>query len=238
MKRRALLLAALLAASGGLHAQTDAAAGRVYTPGPFDSIEISGSAEVRLQQGATDEIFVEGDADVQKQVELRVRGSRLRIDTSGGWKFWSSRRMQIVITVRQLSRLLISGAATVHGVGPLKAETLSISISGSGLARFDQIEAEKLSFGASGSGDAEIAGRVGALVISVSGRSDFRGEQLAARAARVSVAGVGDIKLWVLDALTVSVSGIGQVEYWGSPQVSRSSSGMAKVIERGPKPAP
>ena len=43
--------------------------GRVYTPGAFDAIEVSGAAAVRFVQGEVDEVFVEGGADAQRAVE-------------------------------------------------------------------------------------------------------------------------------------------------------------------------
>ena len=39
--------------------------GRNYTPGNFDAIEISRSAAVRFAQGASDQVFVEGDEGAQ-----------------------------------------------------------------------------------------------------------------------------------------------------------------------------
>jgi len=231
----AVLLAALLAAPA-LHAQ--GGEGRRLAPGPFDAIEIGGAAEVRLQQGAVDELLVEGGERDRERIEATVHNGTLRIDSSGSWQFWNSRRAQLTVTVRQLSRLTISGAATVTAPAPFKAGRLAVSISGSGLARFDQLDAQRLVFGASGAGDADVAGRVDELSIAISGRSEFRGENLAARDARVSIAGIGDVKVWATEALSMSVSGVGRIEYWGAPSVRRSASGVATVVDRGPKPAP
>jgi hypothetical protein len=216
-------------------AQAQSPEGRSYTPGAFDAVEIGGSADVRLQQGGNDEVFVEGPEEVQKNVELRVRDGVLRIESSGGWKFWNSRRARFVVTLRQITRLTISGAGELHAPGPLKLGRLAVNISGAGLARLDQLQAEQLAFSASGSGDAELAGSVAELGISISGRSNVRAENLAARRARVSIAGIGDVKLWASDELSISVSGVGRVEYWGTPQVRRSSSGLATIVDRGPK---
>ena len=58
------------------------------------------------------------------------------------------------------------------------------------------------------------------------------------RRARVSIAGIGDVKVWTVEDLTVSISGVGRVEYWGSANVKRSTSGVATVLDRGPKAAP
>lgn len=219
---------------------SQAAEGRVYTPGPFQGIEIGGSADVHITQGAADsvdQVFVEGDAEAQKTVSLQVRGNVLRVDSSGTWKFWSARRLKLHVTLRQLNRLSISGAADVQVSEPLRAERLMVTISGAGLARFDQLQAEQLSFSVSGAGDGQVAGQVQDLTVSISGKSDFHGEHLMARRARVSVSGIGDVKVWATADLTISVAGIGSVDYWGTPVLRRSSSGIATVNDRGAKTA-
>jgi hypothetical protein len=226
-----VLLAVLAPAAHG-------ADSRRYTPGAFEQIDIGGAADVRLQQGSVDEVVIEGDEQQQKALDLSVRNGVLRIDSTGNWQFWSSKKLQVSITLRQLTRLSISGAATVQAPGPFQAGRLALEISGSGLARFERLHAEHLSFASSGAGDADIAGQAADLRVGISGRGDFRGENLMTRRARVAIAGIGDVKVWALEDLTVSISGVGRVEYWGSPNVRRSASGVATVLDRGPKPAP
>ncbi len=235
--RRRHALAALLAALAAAAAQAQTPEGRAYAPGAFDGIEISGAAQVRFTQGAEEQVFVEGDEDVQKSVTLEVRGSTLQIRPTGGWKFWNSRRVQIAVTARELRRVSISGAADLVAAQPVQAQRLEVSISGAGLARFDRLRADMLRFHVSGAGDGQMAGSVGELQVSVSGRSEFRGENLQCERASVSVSGIGDVKVWATQQLNISVSGIGTVDYWGTPQVQRRSSGIARINERGPKAA-
>lgn len=240
MSRRTAIVVALLALlPAGAYAQP-APEGRQYMPGHFDAIEISGAAAVRFTQGSEDQVFIEGDDEVQKSVTVEVRGSTLHIRPSGGWKFWNSRRVQIAISARELRRVSISGAADLVALQPVQAQRLDVSISGAGLARFDQLRADSMRFHVSGAGDGQMAGRVGELSVSVSGRSEFRGENLQCERAAVAVSGIGDVKVWVTQALAVAVSGVGTVDYWGTPQVvKRSSSGIARINERGAKtPAP
>jgi hypothetical protein len=82
-----------------------------------------------------------------------------------------------------------------------------------------------------------VAGSAGELQLTISGRSNFRGEDLMTQRARVSVSGVGDVKVWALQDLAIAVSGIGTVDYWGGANVRRASSGIARINDRGPKPA-
>lgn len=229
----AIAVAALLACPA-------AAAGdcRPCSPGPFDTVEISGSAVVRFTQGTADAVSVEGDEDAQRAVELEVRDGVLHVRPHGGWKFWIGQRARIDITARDLKRVAISGAADFSALQPVQLRRLDVVISGAGLARFDRLRAEALRFQVSGAGDGQVAGRVGDLSIAVSGRGEFRGENLLSQRAKVAVAGVGDVRVWATEWLGIHVSGVGTVDYWGTPLVERHSSGISKINERGAKPLP
>ena len=80
MKRRTALAAAI-AASAWLAVPAFAQQTKVFTPGPFDSVTISGSARIELTQGDSDQVTVIGDHDAQRSVQLGVTGSELHIET-------------------------------------------------------------------------------------------------------------------------------------------------------------
>lgn len=236
MKPRLVSLAAFTAAAlVATAAHAEGGPSRTYTPGLFDELEIHGSAEVRFTQGDADQVVVEGDEQVQRDVKLDLNNGRLNIRQGGSWKFWNTRRLQLSITARDLKRLSISGAADVLAALPVKLNKLLVDISGAGLARFDQLQADELRFSVSGAGDGRFAGSVEQLTVVVSGKSDFRADQLRAQRARVSVSGLGDVAVWAEKELSVSVSGIGTVDYWGTPTVKRSTSGLATINARGAK---
>jgi len=217
-----------------------AAAGdcRPCSPGPFDSVEISGSAVVRFTQGPTDAVSIEGDEDAQRTVEPEVRDGVLHVRPQGGWKFWNGQRARIDITARDLKRVAISGAADFSALQPLRSRQLDVVISGAGLARFDRLQAEALRFQVSGAGDGQVAGRVGELSIAVSGRGEFRGENLLSQLFLAGERLDPETYHWATERLGIHVSGIGTVDYWGTPLVERQSSGIAKINERGAKPLP
>lgn len=211
------------------------AQGQTYSLGAFEGVEIGGAAEVRYVQGDVDQVWVAGPPEVQRSVNLDVQGGMLRVRTQGSWRFWTPTRLQMQITSRNLVRLAILGAADVTAVGPVKGAKLGVHISGAGLARFDQVHVDQLVFSVSGAGDGQVAGLVRELSVTVSGKAEFRGEQLQASKARVVISGIGDVKVWAVEDLSVSVSGIGQVDYWGTPRVRLSTSGPGSITPRGPK---
>jgi hypothetical protein len=217
---------------------TPATDGRHYTLGEFDRIEISGAAHVTFRQGDHDSVFVEGDEHAQRSLSLGVRRGQLTIRPSENWKFWSQSRPNVNVTARDLTRVNISGATDLHAAGPVSLERLLISISGAGLARFDNLKAGQLDFHVTGAGNGQIVGRVDQLMISVSGRSEFHGEDLLAQRAGVRISGIAEVEVWVMKDLQVTVSGAGTVDHWGPANVRRSGSGIARINSRGPKPVP
>jgi hypothetical protein len=212
--------------------------GRVYAPGSFDRIELAGSANVRLLQGESDELFIAGDAQEQEGVSVTLNQGRLDFRSHTGWKMWPSKRLQIEVTVRQLQELVLSGASDLHAPARFKAGPLSIKLSGAGSARFDDLNAERLDFSISGAGEGFLRGQVNLLDLKISGKGRLAADELLAHAANVRISGIGNADLWVSEKLNLDVSGVGQIAYWGQPNVSRTTSGIAKVFSRGDRRAP
>ena len=224
--RSAILLLAL--AASGAFAQ--APEGRLYTPGSFDRVQIDGAGQVTLSQGDRDEVFVNGGAQMQAAVSVHVSGGRLQLSLPGAWKFWdSSGKAQVEVRMRQVKNVSMSGAGDLVAAGPIRSPQLAVDVSGSGVARFDDLRADKLSFTISGSGEGQLAGRVERLQLSVSGKGKVTAGQLQAGDANVSISGVGNAEVWVTDGLNVDISGAGHVRYRGQPKIRQSISGWGSV---------
>jgi hypothetical protein len=223
----ALSALALAAALAGAGARGDE--GRLYTPGPFDRLEIDGSGQVRLVQGERDEVFVAGSPQTQAGVEVERTGNRVRVSLPGAWKFWDNGKAQVEVRMKNVSRITMAGAGDLVAPGPIRSAQLTIDISGAGLARFDDLRADKLDFVISGSGEGQLAGHVDQLQLSVSGRGKVTAPQLQVGNASVSISGVGNADLWVADSLRVDISGAGHVTYAGQPKIRQSISGMGSV---------
>ena len=211
--------------------------GRGYSPGQFNAIEISGSADVHFTQGERDQVFVRGDEEMQRAVVLEVRNGKLRIDQSGAWRFWDPNRVRIEVQSRALTGVTISGAGDFTAASPVRAERLMVSISGAGSARFERLDARTLSFQISGKGDGQVAGTTKELFLKISGHGEFRGEDLRSELCEVQVSGIGNARIWTVDQLRLAVAGVGKIDYWGTPQVHRRISGAATINERGAKVA-
>lgn len=236
---RCLVLAGLLGAGACFAA--DAPLGRSYAPGAFDSMAFEGSATVRFVQGERDEVFIEGDEDVQRAITLELNGTRLTLRTTGGWMVWrQGSRARVQVTARELKEVRISGAADFVATETVNTPMLAIDIAGAGLARFEKLHTEELRFTVSGSGDGHFQGTAQRVRLSIAGRGDFFGENLKAERVRIGISGVGKARVWATQELNARVSGIGQVDYWGEPpEVNKRSAGFGRFVDRGAKaPAP
>lgn len=209
--------------------------GRLYVGRPFERLELSGTANVRLIQGERDQVFVVGDAEAQKQIELDYSGDKLQIRSVDGWKMWRNQRPQIDVTLRRLHQVILSGAGDLHAPGAFRCVQLTVSISGAGTARFDDLNAERLNFGISGAGTGSISGQVNMLSLRISGKGRLQAENLQAHRAALSISGIGEAEVWATEQLAISVSGFGQVDYWGRPDVQRQASGISRINARGDK---
>ena len=69
----------------------------------------------------------------------------------------------------------------------------------------------------------------------MSGKGKVVANELRAQTADVSISGVANASLWVVDSLRVGISGAGHVGYWGQPQVSQKISGFGGVEALGDK---
>ena len=208
--------------------------GKLATAGSFDRIILDGSLEVRLKQGDRDEAAVAPDSEAQ-EVEVRISGGRLVIHDTGSWRFWSKARPKVDVQMRELKQLIISGASDVYAAAPFKSDSLTLHISGTGLVRFDSLDAAQLRFVISGAGDGQLAGKVEDMRLNISGKGKLQADQLRATRAIVQISGVGNAQLWVTESLKIGISGVGTVDYWGEPQVSRSTSGLGTINSRGEK---
>nr|WP_316641431.1 head GIN domain-containing protein [uncultured Roseateles sp.] len=230
-----LVCAALLPAAQAQLVGQATPAGVTYTLGAFKRVLLEGPADIRLVQGEINQLVIEGNAEVQKRIEVNQNGGSLRIEPSGSWKFWNARKPLVLITARDLEEINIQGAGDVIADGPLKLEQLAIKIAGSGNLRLADISARQLAVTINGAGDAKVAGSVQNLYLSISGNGDFAGENLRAAKAKVSIAGVGDVNIWVTDDLVVSLSGAGSIRYWGNPSVRKAIAGVGSVTAKGDK---
>ena len=158
------------------------------------TIQVTGPVDVDVSIGATPSVVVEGDSKLTHLVKTLVEGDTL-IVTGGDAR--TDERLRVKVVVRSLNALHNSGPGDVHVKG---------------------LDADKLVFEGTGSGDTVLEGKVAALVAHQVGSGDLDTKALIAGTMDVSVLGSGDVSLGAVntDKLSVTVNGSGSVSATGT----------------------
>jgi len=205
---------------------------------PFRRIEVSGAAEIVLQQGAKEHVSVEAPARGMRVV-AEVDGDTLNVVARDRRRWWSSlfapgagsRAPRITVTYRNLDAVTLSGAVKLQASG-LETPELRLEANGGSTLRVDGLKTQVLHVDGSGALKAEIAGEATDQHVSISGAGQYDGSRLASVHASVDVSGVGKVVVRVDRSLDASISGAGTIEYLGNPQVRENVSGVGRVRRR------
>lgn len=203
----------------------------------FTEIEYAIPGTLHLRQG--DEQFVEIDAPqaVLDKVVTTVDGETLEIsdgedeglfDLIFGDDGLDTDQIDVYVTAPRINGVTLAGSGEIVGETSISAESLSLTVAGSGDMDLD-LEAETLSMRVAGSGTCTLRGRAGTLNVNIAGSGDLRAANLEAQRAEVRIAGSGRAELNVADHLSAKIFGSGDVEYQGRPTIETTTFGSGEV---------
>ena len=246
-RRRSLLrlaASALLAAAGLLplaaQAERLSGSGRTSTEQrslpPFQGVALSGSMDLVVRQGSTQQVEVTVDDNLLPFLETEVTGSgadaRLQVRWKRGMSIYTKTDARIHVTVPRLTSLAASGSGDMT-VEPFETPSLSISISGSSDTRLQKLTTAALQISISGSGDVEGAGSATRLKIGIAGSGDVKLREMKSDEVSVNIAGSGDASVHADKALEVRIAGSGDVVYTGNAAtVNAKVAGSGSVNKR------
>lgn len=201
----------------------------------FQSIELSGSMDLKVRQGTPQSVQVEADDNLLPLLETVVEGSGAGARLNIQWKRWQAirTRAKVVVTVvvPQLSGVALKGSGDLQ-LDAFTTPALKLAISGAGDARIKDLVADELAISLSGSGDVAGQGKATRLKIGIAGSGDVRLTDLESDDVRVSIAGSGDAAVNAQKSLEVSIAGSGDVSYVGSPKVKSTVAGSGSINRR------
>jgi hypothetical protein len=87
-----------------------------------------------------------------------------------------------------------------------------------------------------GSGKAELSGKVKGQEVNLSGSSKYDAKHLESEVTIIDLSGSGDITVWATETLELSISGSGDVDYYGTPRLIQRSSGSSNITGHGETP--
>lgn len=197
----------------------------------FTKVNFGIAGDLKIKIGPEFSVVLEGDKSYIRQIITEVSGDKLQIKQEN-WHFNFNEKLNVYITMPELSSLGVSGSGKAEIVDPVKnADDFSLSVSGSGRLTAATIEADNFSCSISGSGNVYIneAGSADKGTISISGSGNYHGDQMEVDHLSVHVSGSGNCTCKAGDSIDAGISGSGNVNYYGSPKINARVSGSGHV---------
>lgn len=223
-----LITLAFIFVAGNTYAQTKGN-GKVISQerntSDFSEIKLTCSADLYISQGSTS-VTVKTDENLQELIETKVENGTLVIGTNGRG-FRSVTKLEVHISLQELSMLKNSGSGDIKFVDVFKTEDLYVGISGSGDLDAD-IDVRNLELKVNGSGDTDLSGVRGTFKVSNSGSGDLEAENLKLENCYVKNTGSGDLEFsGKTNEITIVVAGSGDLDAYNLTAVT------AKVTNSG-----
>lgn len=195
----------------------------------FDQIDIGGAFEVTLTIGEPQKVEVEARQKVMDQISTEVRNNKLVVSSKG---IKSKTPLNIYLTAPALSRIEVHGAADLRGVNTLKADMLTLNVSGAASAELI-LDVNMLRSEASGAADLELSGTAQQHSAIVSGAATLNARKLKTITTDADVSGAGTANVNA-DNITGKTSGAGSINSVEGDWVSvDSGETILKIDEAG-----
>lgn len=200
----------------------------------FSEINLRVDAKLHLAQGSKQsvEIVAKGSTLDELVTEVKNRELVIRFKTKNLlWKDFETGKIEIFITVPDIDALTVTGSGDIYNDGPIESRILSLTLSGSGTIKLDDLKSERLKTIISGSGNVEVNGNGTAedLSINISGSGGFKGADFGAQDVTVRISGSGNAYIQCNNSLIARVLGSGSIYYKGNPRIDQSVGGSGQV---------
>lgn len=199
----------------------------------FNGISSSGSYEVYIKMGTTEDLRIEGDKDLIKNIETKVENGTLKIrnsKSSSGWSWTNLGKTKIYITAKSLNNLSVSGSGTMIVNNTINSDRLNTNVSGSGSIRLN-MATTNYNAAVSGSGHINATGHAKKASIAISGSGGFEGQNLKTVTTDIKVSGSGNANVYADEQLNAHLSGSGNITYSGNAQVNQAKSGSGRITK-------
>lgn len=191
----------------------------------FNQIELSGVGILNVTQGETESLTISAESNLMSLLRSDVRGETLILDTQQNKRVNPTRDIVYTISVKDLSRIEISGVGTVN-LESLETQSFSIILSGASNITIGSLNADSLQVESSGAGSISLAqGSVKNQEITISGAGNYEARGLQSETAHITISGAGSATVSVSNDLSGDISGFGSINYVGNPRMDVAISG-------------
>ena len=220
----------------------------------FKAVEVSSAITLYLSQGSENAVAISVEKGEKNKVKTEVRNGVLKIYMdSDFWGKWNSNSSSVkaYVTVKEIEKIVASGASQVRITDKITATILKVVVSGASNLKGD-IKADDLKFdltgasstnaslhsntlkvGISGASTANLSGSANSLDIDASGASNFKGFDLVANTCTAEASGASTIKVNVTKEISkIQASGASSIHYKGDATIKNFESSGASSIKK------
>lgn len=237
-----LLLATALVAGCTLNPITNVLSGagtpetRSFDLSGFTELEAQSAFDVTVTQGDDYAVEVTVDTEDWERIDVRVEGKRLVLGMKDPRLFSQTslnlRTLQATVTMPELDRLELSGAANARISGFASGDPFEADLSGASNLSGD-LEAGDMWLDLAGASRVTLEGSGGNLQALASGASALELADFTVLDAALALSGASRANVNVAGQLDVDASGASNVVYTGSPELGNiDTSGASSVNSR------
>lgn len=201
---------------------------RDFTPGDFNSVDISGSYAVSFFYNSNFSVRINMQENLFEFLEVEIRNYTLHISSGRNFNTTSANRPHIYIYAPSLTALSFAGAVDTARWDLIEGERFSINTAGAANITLD-LDVDFLEISAAGASDVSLSGRADTADISTAGASSVSALGLLTANTAVSIAGAGNVDIAVSDSLNASIAGAGRIRYLGEPDIVQSIAGLGTI---------
>jgi hypothetical protein len=183
----------------------------------FHSIEIQGSCQVIFKKDMQQELVVEAESNILPLIKTWVRNDgTLIIENERNYS--SDEGVMIHVSMQEIRRFDILGAAKLVGEQAFSCNDLSLTIEGAGKIEM-HVDAANVTGRIAGSGHIFLAGSTNFHDFKIIGAGKLEALNFVTSSYKISIAGAGQCHIHVTKILDLILAGAGIVYYKGDPEV-------------------
>ncbi len=191
-------------------------------------IKVSGNFNVFIDSGAAS-LRIETDENLMNEIKVYDSEGWLIVKPEKYKILIPTSDIKIFITTPQLRNLKLAGKCDAKSITKLFSDKkIEFDIAGSGNLDFN-IHAPEIKISIAGSGDVFMMGETRDVDLNITGNGDFKGFDLKAENAHISIAGNGDAQVFSSNTLKIIIAGNGSIKYKGNPSVEKKVMGNGSV---------
>lgn len=189
------------------------------TTSEYDGIKCAGSFDFILVAGTEGTISIEGEDNLLDYIITEVKGNDLIVKVADNVQLRSSTNKTIRITIpfKDIDGVSLAGSGVLHTRDKISTTKFKSSLAGSGDMKLN-VDATEIKVSLAGSGNMTLEGKTNMLEADIAGSGNYRGFNLTAHNADVSISGSGDVEIVCNGDLKGRVAGSGSITYKGNPK--------------------